>query len=293
MKPEDKKTSKGPMKFGSFSRPMASSSKTSPTAPAAGNADQPELLYGLHAVREALRAGTRPLQRLLVLRTDRQFADLVQQARSQHIPVHLEPPAAFDRLVPDQRHQGIIAFVAAKAYCSTDEILDHARRLEEPPFLVILDGVEDPHNLGAVLRTAEAAGVHGIFIPERRAAGLTPVVAKVSAGALDHMRVARVVNLSRLIQELKRDGVWVYGVEPSAPAHVTTIDMTGPVAFVFGGEGGGIRHGVLQECDGRVRIPMKGKVESLNVSAAVAVTLFEGVRQRNAAPRAQRPSEPE
>ncbi|HET6678226.1 MAG TPA: 23S rRNA (guanosine(2251)-2'-O)-methyltransferase RlmB [Nitrospira sp.] len=250
-------------------------------------------MYGLHAVREALRAGTRPLQRLLVLRTDRQFSDLVHQARSQHVPVHIEPPAAFDRLVPDQRHQGIIAFIAAKGYCSTDEILEHARRLDEPPFLVILDGVEDPHNLGAVLRTAEAAGVHGIFIPERRAVGLTPVVAKVSAGALDHMRVARVVNLSRLIEELKGDGVWVYGVEPSAPISVTTIDMTGPVAFVFGGEGGGIRHGVLQECDGRVRIPMKGKVASLNVSAAVAVTLFEGVRQRSAPAQIQRPIEPE
>jgi 23S rRNA (guanosine2251-2'-O)-methyltransferase len=143
------------------------------------------------------------------------------------------------------------------------------------------------------LRTAEAAGVHGIFIPERRAVGLTPVVAKVSAGALDHMRVARVVNLSRLIEELKGDGVWVYGVEPSAPISVTTIDMTGPVAFVFGGEGGGIRHGVLQECDGRVRIPMKGKVASLNVSAAVAVTLFEGVRPRSAPAQIQRPIEPE
>jgi 23S rRNA (guanosine2251-2'-O)-methyltransferase len=259
--------------------------RTNPTARAAGNADRPELLYGLHAVREALRAGNRPLQRLLVLRTDRQFADVVQQARTQHIPVHIEPPAALDRLVPDRRHQGIIAFVAAKAYCSTDDILGHARRLGERPFLVILDGVEDPHNLGAVLRTAEAAGVHGIFLPERRAAGLTPVVAKVSAGALDHMRVARVVNLSRLIEELKAAGVWVYGVEPSASADVTTIDMTEPIAFVFGGEGGGIRHGVLQECDGRVRIPMKGKVESLNVSAAVAVTLFEGVRQRSATVR--------
>jgi 23S rRNA (guanosine2251-2'-O)-methyltransferase len=281
------------MKSGNHSRPRASSSRTNPTAPAAGNADQPELLYGLHAIREALRAGARPLQRLLVLRTDRQFADVVQQARSQHIPVHIEPPAAFDRLVPGQKHQGIIAFVAAKAYCTIDDILEHARCLGEPPFLVILDGVEDPHNLGAVLRTAEAAGVHGIFIPERRAVGLTSVVAKVSAGALDHIRVARVVNLSRLIEELKGDGVWVYGVEPSAPADVTTVDMTGPVAFVFGGEGGGIRHGVLQECDGRVRIPMKGKVTSLNVSAAVAVTLFEGVRQRSATRRTRRPTEPE
>ena len=230
-----------------------------------------------------MRAGGRPLQRLLVQRTDRQFTEVVQQAKAQHIPVHIEPPPAFDRLVPDGKHQGVIAFVAAKAYNTTQDILALAREKDEPPFLVILDGVEDPHNLGAIVRTAEAAGVHGVFIPERRAAGLTSVVAKTSAGALEHMLVARVVNLSRLIEELKAAGLWIYGVEPSATADITAIDMTGPIAFVFGGEGGGIRRGITQECDGLVRIPMKGKVESLNVSAAVAVTLFEGVRQRRLA----------
>jgi len=238
------------------------------------------VLYGLHVVREALRAGSRPLQRLLVQRTDRQFADLVEQAKARHIPVHIEPAAAFDRLVPGVNHQGVIAFVAAKAYDSTEDILELARQKGEPPFLVILDGVEDPHNLGAIIRTAEAAGVHGVFIPERRAAGLTSVVAKTSAGALEHMLVARVVNLARLIEELKKAGVWIYGVEPAAAADFTAVDMTGPTALVFGGEGGGIRRGIAQECDGLVRIPMRGKVESLNVSAAVAVTLFEGVRQR-------------
>lgn len=252
-------------------------------APAGGSDSRPELLYGLHAVREALRAGNRPLQRVLVQRTDRQFAELVQQAKSRHIPVHIEPLPAFDRLVPDGNHQGVIAFVAAKAYDSTEDILELAHRKGESPFLVILDGVEDPHNLGAVVRTAEAAGVHGVVIPERRAAGLTPVVAKTSAGALEHMLIARVVNLSRLIKELKEAGLWIYGVEPAAPAEFTAIDMTGPIAFVFGGEGGGIRRGIAQECDGLIRIPMRGKVESLNVSAAVAVTLFEGVRQRRLA----------
>lgn len=251
-------------------------------APAAGSVDQPELLYGLHAVREALRAGTRPLQRLLVIRTDRQFSELVQLAKGKGIPVRIELPAAIDRLVPDGKHQGVIAFVAAKAYSSAEEILERARHRGEPPFLIILDGVEDPHNLGAVLRTAEAAGVHGIFIPERRAVGLTSVVAKVSAGALDHMLVARVGNLSRLIEELKEAGIWVYGVEPTASTRYTGIDMTGPIALVLGGEGVGVRPGVLKECDDRISIPMKGKVESLNVSAAVAVVLFEGVRQRDA-----------
>jgi len=255
-------------------------------APRDGTANAAELIYGLHAVREALRAGGRPLQRLLVQRTDRQFADLVQQAKAQQIPVHIEPPRAFDRLVPGGNHQGVIAFVSAKAYSTTQDILDLARQRGEPPFLVILDGVEDPHNLGAIIRTAEAAGVHGVFVPERRAAGLTSVVAKTSAGALEHILVARVVNLSRLIEELKEAGLWIYGVEPSAAQEVSAIEMTGPIAFVFGGEGGGIRRGVAQECDNLIRIPMKGKVESLNVSAAVAVTLFEGLRQRGQHKRA-------
>ena len=248
--------------------------------PADGSADRRELLYGLHAVREALKAGARPIHRLVVLRPDRQFADLVRVAKAKGIPVHIEPPAAFDRLVAHGKHQGVVAFVAAKSYSTTEDILERARRKGESPFVVILDGVEDPHNLGAVLRTAEAAGVHGVFIPERRAVGLTSVVAKVSAGAIDHIPVGRVGNLTHLIAELKERGLWVYGVEPTASESYAAIDMTGPVAFVLGGEGEGIRPGLLKVCDGLIRIPMKGNVESLNVSAAVAVVLYEGVRQR-------------
>jgi 23S rRNA (guanosine2251-2'-O)-methyltransferase len=220
------------------------------------------------------------LQRLLMLRADRQFADLAQLAKVQRVPVHIEPPPAFDRLVPDGNHQGVIAFIAAKSYDTTEQILDRAKTQGEKPFLVLLDGVEDPHNLGAVLRTAEAAGVHGVFIPERRAVGLTSVVAKVSAGALDHISVGRVGNLTRLIQDLKEAGLWVYGIDPQAAKVYTDIDMTGPIALVFGGEGEGIRPGVLRECDDRIRISMQGRVQSLNVSAAAAVTLFEAVRQR-------------
>lgn len=249
-------------------------------APAAGNADAQEILYGLHAVREALKAGSRPLQRLLVIRTDKQFSDLVQLARSLHVPVHVQPSASLDRLVPDGRHQGIVAFAAAKAYQTEESILARAVERNEPPLLVILDGVEDPHNLGAVIRTAEGAGVHGVFIPERRAAGLTSVVAKVSAGAIDHMPVARVTNTSRLIESLKAAGVWVYGVEPSASKLYTDVDLRGPVGLVFGGEGTGIRPGLLQHCDERIRIPMRGRVQSLNVSASAAVLLFEAARQR-------------
>jgi len=249
--------------------------------PAGGSDSQPELIYGLHAVREALRAGTRPIQRLLMLRADRQFHDLVQLAKAQRVPVHIEPPPAFDRLVPGGHHQGVIAFVAAKSYDTTEQILDRAKTRGEKPFLVLLDGVEDPHNLGAILRTAEAAGVHGVFIPERRAVGLTSVVAKVSAGALDHISVGRVGNLIRLIQDLKEAGLWIYGVDPQAEKLHTDINMTGPIALVLGGEGEGLRPGVLKECDDRIKIPMQGRIQSLNVSAAAAVTLFEAVRQRH------------
>lgn len=249
-------------------------------APAGGSDKDQEILYGLHAVREALKAGSRPLQRLLVIRTDKQFADLVQLARSLRVPVHIQPSASLDRLVPDGRHQGIVAFAAAKAYQTEESILARAAERNEPPLLVILDGVEDPHNLGAVIRTAEGAGVHGVFIPERRAVGLTSVVAKVSAGAIDHMPVARVTNTSRLIESLKAVGVWVYGVEPSASKLYTDVDLRGPVGLVFGGEGTGIRPGLLQHCDERIRIPMRGHVQSLNVSASAAVLLFEAARQR-------------
>ncbi|HJT19649.1 MAG TPA: 23S rRNA (guanosine(2251)-2'-O)-methyltransferase RlmB [Nitrospira sp.] len=249
-------------------------------APAAGNADPTGILYGFHPIREALKAGTRPFQRILVLRTDRQFGELVQVAKAKRIPVHVEPLAALDRLVPNGKHQGVVAIVAAKSYSSAEEILGRARLRQEPALVVILDGVEDPHNLGAVLRTAEAAGVHGVFIPERRAAGLTSAVAKVSAGALDHILVARVTNLTRLLNELKDEGLWIYALDPSTRRPYTDVDMTGPLALVAGGENEGIRPGLLKECDASMRIPLIGKVKSLNVSAAVAVTLFETVRQR-------------
>ncbi len=251
-------------------------------ARAGGSDNQPDILYGLHAVREALRAGTRPLQRLLVMRTDKQFADLVHFARSRQVPVHVQPIASLDRIVPGARHQGIVAYVAAQAYQTEASVLARMAGSADPALVVILDGVEDPHNLGAVLRTAEAAGVHGVFIPERRTAGLTSVVAKVSAGAIEHLPVARVTNTSRLLETLKEAGVWIYGLEPTATKLYTDIDLRGPVGLVFGGEGKGLRSGVLQHCDERIRIPMLGHVQSLNVSASAAVMLFETVRQRGA-----------
>lgn len=244
-----------------------------------------EVLYGFHAVREALRSGARPLQRLMVARTDGRFAELLALARAAQVPIHIEPQAALDRLARQAHHQGIVGIIASKRYAEVDEILSFAGTQGKPPFLVVLDGIEDPNNLGAVTRTSEAAGVHGIFVPDRRSAGLTSAVAKASAGALDHMRIGRATNLSRLIESLQRSGLWVYGFDPGSSKCYTAVDYRGPIALVLGGEGRGVRPGVLEKCDETVRIPMQGKVASLNVSAAAAIALFEVVRQRTAESR--------
>jgi 23S rRNA (guanosine2251-2'-O)-methyltransferase len=249
----------------------------------AGNGKNADIVYGLHAVREALRSGTRPLLKLLLVHQDRQFIDIVQLAKAARVPIHVEPRAALDRLVPHGKHQGVIGVVAAKRYAEIDEILGTAKERGEPPFLVILDGLEDPHNVGAILRSAEAAGVHGVFIPERRAVGLTGTVAKTSAGALDHLHVGCVTNLSRLIETLQTHGLWMYGLDVKAEKLYTDVDLRGPIALVLGGEGKGVRPSVLDKCDHRVKISMQGHVASLNVSAAAAIMLFEAVRQRGRA----------
>ncbi|MFQ5802322.1 MAG: 23S rRNA (guanosine(2251)-2'-O)-methyltransferase RlmB [Candidatus Methylomirabilales bacterium] len=249
-------------------------------APAGGSDDAREIIYGLHAVREALRAGTRSLLRISVLREDRQFAEVVRLARAARVPVYTEPKQALDRLVTGGKHQGVIGLVATKRYAEPEEMLAIARARGEPPFVVILDGVEDPHNLGAVIRTAEAAGVHGVILPDRRAIGLTGTVAKASAGALEHVHVARAPNLSRVIENLQSEGLWVYAVDPRASKPYTALDLAGPVAVVLGGEGRGIRPGVLDKCDDSASIPMQGRVESLNVSVAGAILMYEVLRQR-------------
>ncbi len=237
-------------------------------------------MYGIHAVEEALRAGTRPFQRIILVRQDRQFSRIVQWAREKHIPLVLESYERLDRFVLRGRHQGVVGIVAAKVYTKEEDILAYARNQQEPEFFIILDGVEDPQNLGAVLRTAEAAGVHGVFIPERRAVGLTAGVAKASAGAMEYMRVARVTNIGKLIQRLQAQGIPAYAFDPQSEKPYTALDLTSPVALVFGVEGQGIRQGVLAKCEERAIIPLQGQVASLNLSATAAVVLFEARRQR-------------
>jgi 23S rRNA (guanosine2251-2'-O)-methyltransferase len=174
----------------------------------------------------------------------------------------------------------VVALVAAKAYDTPEYLIKIAREKNQPPLVLLLDGVEDPRNLGAIVRTAEAVGVHGIILPRHRAVGLTGTVVKASAGALEHLPVARVVNLSRTMEELKREGLWMVGLEPTAPQPYTELDYKGPIGVVVGGEGRGIREGLLRHCDHLVSIPMKGRVESLNVSVAVGILLYEILRQR-------------
>ncbi|HEY9233359.1 MAG TPA: 23S rRNA (guanosine(2251)-2'-O)-methyltransferase RlmB, partial [Blastocatellia bacterium] len=185
---------------------------------------------------------------------------------------------ALDRLAVGANHQGVIAIAAAASYTDEDELLD---RLTPQSLLVLLDGVEDPHNLGAIIRTAECAGALAVVIPERRAAHVTEVVAKTAAGATEHLPIARVTNLANFIEKLKRHNVWVVGVEASGDMDYTRYDYAGAVALVFGGEGHGLHRLVRERCDVTVSIPLRGRITSLNVSVAVGVVLFEALRQRS------------
>jgi 23S rRNA (guanosine2251-2'-O)-methyltransferase len=193
--------------------------------------------------------------------------------------VAFEAREDLDRRAGSGRHQGAVGIVSAKAYRSLEELLETARR-HDSPLLVVLDGIEDPHNLGAIVRTAEAAGAQGVLLPTRRAVGLTATVARASAGAIEHLPVARVVNVAQTIERLKAANFWVYGLDAKGTRRYWEVDYRGPVALVVGGEGRGIRPLVAGQCDGLVRIPLQGKVQSLNASVAAAVVLYEVLRQR-------------
>ena len=194
--------------------------------------------------------------------------------------MQVQPRERLDRLVSSGSHQGVVALVAAKAYASEDEIFGHAAQQGDPGFFLALDGVEDPQNFGAVLRTAATAGIHGVFIPDRRSVGLTASVAKASAGAVEHIRVARCANIGKLIERLQERAVNAVALDPRAPRLYTELDFKGPTLLVFGGEGRGLRSGIVERCHAQARIPMRGQVHSLNVAASVAVIAFEVVRQR-------------
>lgn len=235
-------------------------------------------LTGFHAVEEALAAG-RPLDRILIAsgRHGERIEEVVRRAKSRGVPVRFENRQQIDRLSGTRENQGIAALAAAKPAVSLEDLL---RAKKERGLLVLLDGVEDPHNVGAIVRTSLAAGADGVIIPERRAAGLTDTVERASAGALAHLPVARVKNLVRAMEEIKEAGYWLVGLDERAGKNYTEIDLRGSTGIVLGGEGEGLHELTRKRCDFLVSLPTSGPVRSLNVSVAAGVMLFEAVRQR-------------
>ena len=252
--------------------------KTGPQRP-----EEPDegLIEGRNALSEALKSG-RAIDKLYVAEgsTDRAVARLAALAKEAGAVVVPTDRRKLDQMSPTGAHQGVIAAVAAHEYASVNDILDLAARRGEAPLIVICDELSDPHNLGAIIRTAECAGAHGVIIPKRRSVGLTAVVAKTSAGAVEYLPVARVANVVNTIRELKEKGVWVYGTAADADSELYRTELTGPTAIIIGNEGEGMSRLVRESCDVLVSIPMKGKISSLNASAAAAVMLYEALRQR-------------
>lgn len=246
--------------------------------------EQTSAIHGLVPVVEALRAGRRQIEQISIAEGSRheRLKELLELAKQARVPVHRVPRNYFDRFA-DARHQGVIARVAAAHYESADdllEVLSNKISSGDPPIALALDGIEDPRNLGAILRTAECAGVDGVFIPERRAVGLNETVAKAAAGALEYVPVARVTNLVRLIEQLKERNIWVIGAAAEGTLLYTEWDWKLPTTIVLGSEGSGLHRLVREKCDALLRIPIVGRLESLNVSVAAGVLLYEALRQR-------------
>ena len=241
------------------------------------------IIEGRNAVIEALRAGT-AIDKIYIQKgeTDKTLGHIASKARAAGAVVVEADRRKLDAMSRTHAHQGVIALSAVREYATVEDILRGAEAKGEPPLLVVCDELSDPHNLGAVIRTAECAGAHGVIIPKRRSAGLTAVVAKTSAGAVAHVPVARVPNLPALLEELKQRGIWIFGTAADGPTSLYDADLKGPAAIVIGSEGGGMGRLVAQRCDFLVSIPMRGKLNSLNASAAAAIMLYEAVRQRMA-----------
>ncbi len=231
------------------------------------------ILSGIHPVAEALRAG-RALERILIAQGagGPRLQEIIDGARRAQVPVRFEPRSSLDRMSGTSAHQGVIAMGAASKYAD----LDNAANF---PLLVVLDGVEDPHNLGAIIRTAHAAGAGAVIIPERRATGITDVAAKAAAGALEHLAVVRVTNINRSLEDLKKRGYWIYGLDERGVETYDSIAYATPTVIVLGGEGKGLHEQVRKHCDALIRIPMAGKIASLNVSVAAGIALFEWKRR--------------
>jgi 23S rRNA (guanosine2251-2'-O)-methyltransferase len=238
-------------------------------------------IYGINAVTEALKARGRTFSWVGVAkeRHDIRLQHVVDECRRQGVAVKSLTRAELDRMAGNNGHQGVVAVTSAKQYIELDDVV--AAKRGEHSLLVVLDGIEDPHNLGAILRTADAAGADGVVIPERRAAGVTPTVTKASAGASEHLPIAKVTNIARTVDELKEKNIWVVGLDERGTQNYDSLDYNMDCAIVLGGEGKGVHDLVARKCDYLVSIPMLGKVPSLNVSVAAGVMLYEIVRQRH------------
>jgi 23S rRNA (guanosine2251-2'-O)-methyltransferase len=244
-------------------------------------------IEGRRAVLEALRAGT-DLQRILLadgIERGPQVDEILERAKSAGLAVDTVTRGELDRSAHTKHHQGVVAVAPDVRYARIEDLLAVADARHAPPLIVVLDGIEDPQNLGAIIRTVDCAGGHGVVIPERRAAGVTPGVVRAAAGATEHVKVARVNNISRAIDDLKAAGLWVFGLDEAGDRLHWEADFKGPVALVIGAEGEGISRLVRERCDFLVRLPLLGRIESLNASAAAAITLYEVVRQRSVTKR--------
>lgn len=243
--------------------------------------DAENILEGRNALTEALASG-RAIDKVFIAEgsTDRALARLAAQAKQAGSVVVETDRRKLDQMSATGAHQGVIAMVAAHSYATLDDILNRAKERGEAPLIVICDELSDPHNLGAIIRTAECAGAHGVVIPKRRSVGLTAIVGKASAGALEYMPVARVTNITNAIKELKERGVWIFGTAAEGATPLYQADLKGAAAIVIGNEGDGMSRLVAESCDLKVSIPMKGRISSLNASAAAAILLYEAVRQR-------------
>ena len=245
------------------------------------SAEADGMIEGRNAVIEALRTQTN-IDKIYIQRgeTDKTLGHIASKARAAGIVVVEADRRKLDGMSRTHAHQGVIALAAVREYVSVEDILADAAAKGEQPLLVVCDEISDPHNLGAILRTAECAGAHGLIIPKRRSAGLTAIVGKTSAGAVSYLPVARVANLTSVLKDLKKQGVWIFGTAAGASTNLYSADLKGPAAIVIGSEGDGMSRLVAENCDFLVSIPMKGHISSLNASAAAAILLYEAVRQR-------------
>ncbi len=237
------------------------------------------IIYGINAVLETFKADPARIERIFVQRGQKnpRIQEIIDLGRGRHVPLSFEEKSWLDRKAGGERHQGVLCHLSEARVLSVEEILDHA---SAPGLVLVLDGVEDPHNLGAILRSAEVAGADGVFVPHRRSAGLGPAAVKASAGAASHIRVTRVPNAVQLIDLLKKRGYWIAGLEAESGQPLWEVDFTAPIALVLGGEGSGLHRLVKEKCDFLVAIPIRGKVSSHNVSVAAGIALYEVLRQR-------------